>query len=49
MDGDVDGLKSLVFRVRHVTVIESRANVISGDVINETDVRVDTNAEGAGE
>lgn len=46
--GDVDGLSLLfVFRARHATRNGHRvgANVISGDVMNETDVRVETNAE----
>jgi len=51
VDGDVDGLSLLfVFRARHATNCNSHtvgANVISGDVMNETGVlRVETNAEG---
>lgn len=49
MDGDVDGLSLLfVLCARHATRISHRvgANVISGDVMNETGVCVETNAEG---
>ena len=48
MDGDVDGLSLLfVFRARHATRNSHTvgANVISGDVMNETGVCVETNAE----